>query len=124
MSGGDGKGSPLDGTRDRGAGSVLALAAVAVTVTLTAAVVGVSGAWGARQRAAVAADAAALAAADIAVGRRGGDPCSQAEAVARADGAVIRACVIAGVIVTVEAAVPYHGWEASASARAGPPGSR
>ncbi|MFB9749707.1 hypothetical protein ACFFN3_20675, partial [Leifsonia shinshuensis] len=54
----------------------------------------------------------------------GGPARAEAEVVARADGAAIRACVIAGVIVTVEAAVPYHGWEASASARAGPPGSR
>lgn len=110
--------------RERGAGSVLALAVVAVTVTVTLAAVGVAGAWGASRKAAVAADAAALAAADAAVGRTDADPCGLAETVARANGATLTDCVLAGVLVTVDVAVPYHGWEASASARAGPPGSR
>ena len=116
--------SALPRRHDRGAGSVLALAVVAVTVTVTLAAVGVTGAWGARQKAAVAADATALAAADAAVGRTAAEPCGLAETVARANGATVSECVLAGVIVTVEVSVPYHGWEASASARAGPPGSR
>ena len=109
--------------RERGAGSVLALAAVAVTVTLTTAVVVVAGAWGARQLAGVAADAAALAAADVAVGRASGDPCARAAEVAGASGASVSACVVNGVIVTIDVSVPYHGSQAHASARAGPPGS-
>jgi secretion/DNA translocation related TadE-like protein len=109
--------------RERGAGSVLALAAVAVTVTLTTAAIGVAGAWGARQRAGVAADAGALAAADVAVGRASGEPCDRAAQVAGANGASVRACAVDGVIVTIDVSVSYHGWEVRASARAGPPGS-
>ncbi|MEY9951265.1 Rv3654c family TadE-like protein [Leifsonia sp. EB34] len=109
---------------ERGAGSVLALVVVAVTVALTAAAIGVTGAWGARQKAAVAADATALAAADAAVGRMGGEPCGRAEAVAHANGAAVAGCVVSGVVVTVEVVVPYLGWKAAAGARAGPPGSR
>lgn len=109
---------------ERGAGTVLALAAVAVTVTVTAAAVGVSGAWGARQKAAAAADATALAAADAAAGITSGEPCGLAESVAHANGATVTECAVAGVVVSVTVSVPYHGWEASGSARAGPPGSR
>jgi secretion/DNA translocation related TadE-like protein len=109
--------------REHGAGSVLALAAVAVTVTLTTAAVAVAGAWGARQLAGVAADAAALAAADVAVGRASGDPCDRAAEVAAANGASVTGCAVKGVIVTIDVSVPYHGWQTHASARAGPPGS-
>ncbi|MGH1523728.1 Rv3654c family TadE-like protein [Leifsonia sp. L25] len=109
--------------RERGAGTVLALAVVAVTVTLTTAAIGVTGAWGARQKARVAADATALAAADVAVGRMSGEPCARADAVARANGAVMEGCAVAGVVVSVEVSVPYLGRAASAAARAGPPGS-
>ncbi|MEN2739490.1 Rv3654c family TadE-like protein [Microbacterium sp. X-17] len=116
--------SPLPPRHDRGAGTVLALAVVAVTVTLTTATIGVVGAWGARQKAAVAADATALAAADVAAGRTSGEPCAEADIVARANGASVTGCVVAAVVVSVEVSVPYLGWEASAAARAGPPGSR
>ena len=116
--------SPLPPRRERGAGTVLALAVVAVTVTLTTAAIGVVGAWGARQKAAVAADATALAAADVAAGRASGEPCAEADVVARANGAFVTGCVVAAVVVSVEVSVPYLGWEAFAAARAGPPGSR
>lgn len=109
---------------ERGAGTVLALAVVAVTVTLTTAAIGVAGAWGALQKAAVAADATALAAADVASGRTSGEPCVRADAVARANGASVTGCLVEAVVVSVEVSVPYLGWEASAAARAGPPGSR
>jgi secretion/DNA translocation related TadE-like protein len=102
---------------------VLALTLAAVTVVMTAATVGVAGAWAARHRADVAADTAALAAADVAVGRMAGDPCEAARAVAQQNGGVLRECAVAGVVVTVTAAVPYAGWQAASSARAGPPGT-
>ncbi|WP_370056458.1 Rv3654c family TadE-like protein [Leifsonia sp. EB41] len=110
--------------RERGAGTVLALAVVAVTVALTTAAIGVTGAWGARQKAAVAADATALAAADVAVGRTSGEPCARADVVARGNGASMTGCVVEAVVVSVEVSVPYLAWETSAAARAGPPGSR
>ncbi|MBO1737487.1 Rv3654c family TadE-like protein [Leifsonia sp. TF02-11] len=108
---------------ERGSGTVLALATVAVLAAVTAAVVLVCGAWVARQRAGIAADAAALAGADVAVGRAAGDPCTQARLVARANGAPLAECAVAGVVVTVTAVVPYAGWRAEAPARAGPPGT-
>lgn len=124
LSGVVGEASAVLRRQERGAGTVLALAVVAVTVTLTTAAIGVAGAWGARQKAAVAADATALAAADVAAGRTSGEPCAQADVVARANGASVTGCVVAAVVVTVEVSVPYLAWEASAAARAGPPGSR
>lgn len=108
---------------DRGSGSVLALTLAAIAVVLTTVVVGVAGAWAARQRAGVVADAAALAAADVAVGRAPGNPCESAGEVARANGGTVRACVVEGLVATVTAVVPYAGWEAASSARAGPPGT-
>jgi secretion/DNA translocation related TadE-like protein len=83
----------------------------------------VSGAWAARQRAGIAADAAALAAADVAVGLIDGEPCSRAELVARANGAALADCAIAGPVAWVTAVVPYAGWQAEVRARAGPPGT-
>ncbi|MCI0158103.1 hypothetical protein KNO15_15490 [Leifsonia shinshuensis] len=108
---------------ERGSGTVLALATVAVLAAVTAAVVLVCGAWAARQRAGIAADAAALAGADVAVGRAAGDPCTRARLVAGANGATLAECAVAGVVVSVTAVVPYAGWRAEAPARAGPPGT-
>lgn len=90
------------------------LAAVSLLVPLSIALV-------AKQRAAGAADAAALAAADIAIGLVPGSPCSAAESVAGANGARLRACEIDGVIVTVRVEVPVAGFEVSGAATAGPP---
>jgi secretion/DNA translocation related TadE-like protein len=108
---------------ERGSGSVLALTMVAVIAAVTAAAVFVCGAWAARQRAAVAVDAAALAGADVAVGRVAGEPCAQAHEVAQANGAALVECSVTGVVVRLTAVVPYAGWRAQASARAGPPGT-
>jgi len=108
---------------ERGSGTVLALVTVAVLAAVTTAVVLVCGAWAARQRAGIAADAAALAGADVAVGRAVGDPCTQARLVAHANGAALAGCAVAGVVVSVTAVVPYAGWRAEAPARAGPPGT-
>lgn len=108
---------------ERGSGSVLALVTVAVIAAVTAAAVLVCGAWAARERAAVAADAAALAGAEVAVGRAVGEPCAQAEVVARSNGAALVECTVTGVVVRVGAVVPYAAWQARASARAGPPGT-
>ncbi len=108
---------------ERGSGTVLALATVAVVAAVTAAAILVSGAWTARHRAGIAADAAALAAAEVAVGRAGGEPCAQARLVARANGAGLGECTVVGVVVQVTAVVPYAGRQAEVAARAGPPGS-
>ncbi|MFT4219693.1 MAG: helicase, partial [Microbacterium sp.] len=76
------------------------------------------------QRAAAAADAAALAAADTLSGATAGagaDPCGAAAAVAEANGASLRSCALDELTATVRVAVPFAALSAEAAARAGPP---
>jgi len=74
--------------------------------------------------AAGAADAAALAAADVAIGIVAGSPCDQAATVAAANGARLLGCTVDGVITTVTVTAGSAALAATASATAGPPGSR
>lgn len=108
---------------ERGSGSVLALGIVCAVVVVAAGGLALAGAGAAGARAAAAADLAALAAADVAAGRVAGVPCEIADAVARANGATLQACDQTGLTVTVTATTPYLDLAASASARAGPPGT-
>lgn len=114
---------PAGGHDDRGAASVLALGIVGAVVALTAMVVPVATTFVASQRAANAADAAALAAADAISGRVPGVACELAAQVASRNGAVLASCEPDGPIVTVAVAVWSLGMELTAAARAGPPGS-
>ncbi len=107
---------------DRGSGSVLALAAVCAIVTVAAAGVAVVGAGAAYARAAMAADLAALAGADVASGRAGGVPCDVAQSIAQVNGAAMTDCDQNGTVVTVTTSTPYLAFASTASARAGPPG--
>jgi hypothetical protein len=50
-----------------------------------------------------------------------GDACAVAAVVAAANGAVLTACRLDGLIATVDVAFPYAALQAQASARAGPP---
>ncbi|WP_082518907.1 Rv3654c family TadE-like protein [Leifsonia sp. Leaf336] len=117
------KGAPWRRAAELGSGTVLALMTVAVVAVVTTAVMLVSGAWAARHRAGIAADAAALAAADVAVGRAPGESCARAQFLARANGASLVDCAVEGVVARVTAGVPYAGWQAEVPARAGPPGT-
>lgn len=108
---------------ERGAATVLALGIVGVLMSVTAGAVAVAGASVSHQTAAGAADAGALAAADVASGRLPGSPCAIAEAVIRANGVRMGACEVDGLVASVSAAVHYLGFTVSAEARAGPPGS-
>ncbi|WP_081689951.1 Rv3654c family TadE-like protein [Leifsonia xyli] len=108
---------------DRGAGTVLAVLIVAVVVVVGLLVMAVCGALAAQRRAGVAADLAALAAADIAIGRLPGEPCEVARNIARANGAVVSACAVTEAVAVVTVQVGYAGLVASASARAGPAGT-
>ncbi len=76
----------------------------------------------AQSRARGAADAAALAAADVAIGLRTGSPCTVAGEVAAIGGATVAECAVDGVIVTVRVTVPAARWPIAATATAGPPG--
>lgn len=72
-------------------------------------------------RAAAAADAGALVAADALSGYPDGAPCGLAQAVLGASGARLERCSLRGLEASVTAVVPVGSWEASATARAGPP---
>ncbi|WP_369069647.1 Rv3654c family TadE-like protein [Kineococcus terrestris] len=127
--------APARGTGgpDRGSGTVLVLALGCVALTALLLVLALGGAVVARHRAASAADLAALAAADVLLGRAGGEPCERAARVVTAHGAaapdaaapVLVACApAADGSVLVRVAVPVSGplgalGPARAAARAG-----
>lgn len=112
--------------RDAGAGSVLVLAVLAVGLAAALAVGVLAQVVLARHQAEAAADLAALAAADVTLGRAVGDPCQAAARVARGNGAVLVSCRLdSGGSVVVRAAVPVRGagellGPARGAARAGP----
>lgn len=119
-----GRGEPCGWVRDRGSASVLAIAVLAVTLVLALACVPLYSALIERQRIAGAADAAALAAADVAIGREPGVPCVVATQIAVANRTALERCVVDGVIVTVRLASSAAIVPVTATATAGPPGAR
>ncbi|GAA4815679.1 hypothetical protein GCM10025786_21660 [Nocardioides caeni] len=77
------------------------------------------------RRAQAAADLAALAGAAAVSDPTGLDPCAEAAAIVRANGAGLVSCVASGAVVTVEVSVTGPRWlgqraDLSARARAGP----
>ena len=92
---------------DRGAGSALVLAVVAGVAIVGLTLVAAATALGAAQRVSGAADAAALAAADVMLGWSAGDPCAVAERLARVHDTALHECWRDGVsmVVTVRARV-------------------
>jgi secretion/DNA translocation related TadE-like protein len=108
---------------DRGSGSILAVVIIAAVLTLSFALVPLYGVYLAKRQVAGAADAAALAAADVAVGLSPGNPCPIAASVARANHVSLRACRLEGVIVTVRVSASVLGFTVPAIATAGPPGA-
>lgn len=110
-------------SREVGAGSILVVAIMAATLLLVALSIPLYRGIMNRGVAAAAADAAALAAADTAVGIVAGAPCNRAASVAEINGAVLTGCRVDGLIVTVTVAAGGVPLRASVSATAGPPGS-
>jgi len=106
---------------DRGSGTVLVVALVAATIVVAGTALPLSQVVVARVQAAGAADAAALAAADVASGRHPGYPCELAATVAAANGAALGACEVDGLIVTVSVSRGILGFTVGARATAGPP---
>jgi len=109
--------------RDAGAATVLVLAAICVLVLATAVVTGLAGAVSTRHRAALAADAAALAAAAAVSGPLA--PCETARSLAAANGAELVRCRLDGPVADVTVAAPPPWWGAwlggiRLNARAGP----
>ena len=106
---------------DRGSATVWSLAAIAVLCVVFGAVLALGQAVLARHRAAGGADLAALAAADHwADGEAAA--CARAGRVARAQGARVVRCTVAGEVSDVTAASGQGPFTAEVRARAGPPG--
>lgn len=108
------------GTTDRGSGSILAVGSIAALCAATAIVLPFCAALPVKHRIKNAADAAALAAADVAVGLIPGAACEVAARVTDANGATLRRCQIDGLFVTVTAASSVLGLPIAATSSAGP----
>lgn len=108
---------------DRGSGTVLALGILGATVAVVLTLIPVTGAFVASQRVANAADAAALAAADVASGAVPGVACQLAAVAASLNGAVLGDCELNGAVAAVSASSRWWVFSLSAKARAGPPGT-
>ncbi len=107
---------------EHGGASVLGLVVIGLLVGLVCAVAPIGGVLAAHQRLQGAADAAALAAADIASGRvAGGVPCEAAAALAASAGARLDDCALAGQVAHVSLSTELLGFALHAEARAGPP---
>ncbi|MFZ2964470.1 MAG: Rv3654c family TadE-like protein, partial [Rhodoglobus sp.] len=89
---------------------------------LSAASLPVYGALATRQSVVAAADASALAAADVAVGIAAGFPCEAASRVAVVNGASVVSCRLDGLVATVTVSRWILGIPVTATATAGPPG--
>jgi secretion/DNA translocation related TadE-like protein len=106
---------------ERGAGSVLGVAIIATMLCLVALALPLYAVFVVKQSVAGAADAAALAAADVRVGIEPGEPCAVAATVASANGADLVGCTVDGLVVTVTARRTVAGFAVGVSATAGPP---
>ena len=106
---------------ERGAGGVVVLAVALLILAVTVGAVSGLAAFPARQSAQAAADAGALAAADVASGLRSGEPCSEAARVVRANGAFLVECTVSGREAVVRVRVESGPFVFSEPSRAGPP---
>jgi secretion/DNA translocation related TadE-like protein len=116
---------------DDGSATVLVLGVCLVALALVTAVAGLGSALVARHRAESAADLAALAAADVLVGRADGEVCEAARRIVDAarDAASLVGCRVDGQVAEVSVAVRPTGWvgalgSGTARARAGPADGR
>ena len=106
---------------DDASGSVLGVAIAGSIVAALALVIPLYTGLGIRERVDTAADAAALAGADVAAGISPGAPCLIAAHIAEANGATLEACAVDGLVVTVRARVRFFGLNLTSMATAGPP---
>lgn len=114
-------GRPCRVMGERGSGSVLAVALVGAITAVASLSLPLYMGLAVRQSVAAAADASALAAADVAVGIVPGYPCDEARRVAAANGAVLGGCELDGLVATVSATRWILGIPVTSSATAGPP---
>ncbi|WP_230673694.1 Rv3654c family TadE-like protein [Rathayibacter sp. Leaf248] len=113
------RGEPLRG--EDGSAATAVVGVVAGTILVTAAVLAGCGGVIGHQRAVAAADAAALAAADVASGLLAGAPCTEAQRVAEAGSATLSECAVEGGVATVSVSVSVGPLALPARSRAGPP---
>ena len=106
---------------ERGSGSLLGLAIAGSVVASMVLVVPLYTGLKIRETVSSAADAAALAAADVASGISPGAPCQVASMIAAANRASLDACAVDGLIVTVRASDHFLGITLTSTATAGPP---
>lgn len=105
---------------DTGSGSVLAIAVIAALLMMAALLMTLVTALSARHQLQGAAEAAALAGADVAAGFLGGYPCLAAARVAAGNGVELADCDVADAIVSVQAHRVVLGVDVTVAARAGP----
>lgn len=106
---------------ESGAGSILVLAILAAVIGLTALAIPLYSVLVTKRAIAGAADAVALAAADVTVGRAPGVACTVAARVADANQARLTECQADGLVVTVRVETVALGFTIAAVASAGPP---
>jgi secretion/DNA translocation related TadE-like protein len=109
------------GSGERGSVSVIALGMIAGVLALTGCIAALSAAFVAKQRLVGAADAAAVAAADVVSGVVPGYPCERAEEAARINGATLVDCAVDGPVASVLVSAQVLAIEVRVRARAGPP---
>jgi secretion/DNA translocation related TadE-like protein len=105
---------------ERGAGSILVVAVIGSVLCLSALSLPLYSVLAAKRVTEGAADAAVLAAADVAVGRAPGAPCAAAAEIAQANNTVLTACQPDGLVVTVRVQSIAVGFTVTATATAGP----
>ena len=99
---------------------MLAVGVAGAILCLTAVVVPLYAVLAARSSVAGAADAAALAAAAARVGAVTGYPCVRASQVAAANDAMVTACTVDGLVVTITVQRQIAGFTIEQTATAGP----
>ncbi len=108
---------------ERGSGTVVTLGAALGLLAVLLMLLPLAVVLASRQSVTGAADAAALAGADVASGLLPGYPCQEAARVAAANGAELAACAVDGLVVTVTASRSLLALTIAESATAGPAGS-
>jgi secretion/DNA translocation related TadE-like protein len=108
---------------ESGAGTLLAISIVGAMAAIVLMTLPLYMGLSSRESVARAADASALAGADVAAGLSPGIPCAVARSVAAANRATLASCRVDGLVVTVATAATFLGMRLTASAAAGPPGA-
>jgi secretion/DNA translocation related TadE-like protein len=108
---------------DEGSGSLLGVAIIGSLAGVVLMTLPLYMGLGARESVARAADASALAGADVAAGISPGVPCAVARSLATANRVLLAGCDVDGLIVTVTIRASVLGLPLVASASAGPLGA-